>query len=443
MKRKSYFQCFTFDFFSMAVMKPGLLFLGLLGAVWTVYTRLNAHAEPVKSRARNSYTSRERLIHGGICLGDHKGAPGRQEELVDAPSKDELLNELSEEELEEAFYEVGLVLVVATSAPSLDEDGAKQGLPCVPSVSSSLGDLMHGVDLVFAILRTRKSGYITSTSGLRTLGVGEYLQLNHEGVPGNLFGFPTLILSGDICHRLAINKGREARELRIAALHLGTGQPLRNGVGCLVPCTLTLAGRRDKLHLLGVTTFIFGPLTLIHIVECGPAGTLAPRPGPPFPAPRPHQSRPSQAAPLASTISSFFRFPRRLDQPSAFPNAAVTSPSKLRHSATALTTPGECLGHCYLLLGDLWGIRSTGGSQVPGLNQLLGAQGRTPSSLRSGPYSLRWGGLFLETRSSVPSRLTSGAPKCRLFGSGFSCVSRGGRCGPIGTTLNSLTLSNR
>ncbi|KAJ8438964.1 LOW QUALITY PROTEIN: hypothetical protein Cgig2_018875 [Carnegiea gigantea] len=32
------------------------------------------------------------------------------------------------------------------------------------------------------------------------------------------------------------------------------------GVGCLVLCTLALTGRGDKLHLLRVTTFIFGPL---------------------------------------------------------------------------------------------------------------------------------------------------------------------------------------
>jgi len=54
---------------------------------------------------------------------------------------------------------------------------------------------MRGVDLVFAIRRTWKSviklamvishGYETSTSGLRTLGVEEYSQVDHEGVPSS------------------------------------------------------------------------------------------------------------------------------------------------------------------------------------------------------------------------------------------------------------------
>ncbi|KAJ8433060.1 hypothetical protein Cgig2_020627 [Carnegiea gigantea] len=105
------------------------------------------------------------------------------------------------------------------------------------------------------------------------------------------------------------------------------------GVGCLVPCAFALARGRDKLHLLGVTTFIFGSLTLVHIVEVGlkvtvllkllgqrcqdlayqhgPVGSLVPWPGPPFLLPRPPQPRPSQ-----------YR---------------VTSPSSLRHSVAALT----------------------------------------------------------------------------------------------------------
>ncbi|KAJ8450718.1 hypothetical protein Cgig2_021190 [Carnegiea gigantea] len=57
---------------------------------------------------------------------------------------------------------------------------------------------IRGVDFVFAILRTWKEGtwlaivisqgYITSTSGLRMLGVEEYSQLDHEGVPGSKMG---------------------------------------------------------------------------------------------------------------------------------------------------------------------------------------------------------------------------------------------------------------
>jgi len=59
--------------------------------------------------------------------------------------------------MDEAAPEAELELVEATSALSLDEDGAKQGLVCVSLASSSSGDLMRGVDLVFTILRTWKS----------------------------------------------------------------------------------------------------------------------------------------------------------------------------------------------------------------------------------------------------------------------------------------------
>ncbi|KAJ8448912.1 hypothetical protein Cgig2_030768 [Carnegiea gigantea] len=253
----------------MAVMNPNLLLKQYhpkssvsLGALWTVCIRLTARAEQVKkksetvveSRAINSYTFRGRLIYSGIRLRDHEGIPDRQEgrplgwgsdcpnhpagpsglgplgtpELVDAPSDDELLDELLEEELEEASPEEELVLVEATSTPGFDEVGAKQGLPCIPSASSSLGDLMRGVDLVFAILRTWKSGYVTSTSELRILGVEEYSRFKKRHRMGNLFRFPILILSGDARHHPTINKGRKARELQMVALHLGTGQPLRN-----------------------------------------------------------------------------------------------------------------------------------------------------------------------------------------------------------------------
>ncbi|KAJ8432307.1 LOW QUALITY PROTEIN: hypothetical protein Cgig2_019236 [Carnegiea gigantea] len=109
------------------------------------------------------------------------------------------------------------------------------------------------------------------------------------------------------------------------------------GVGCLIPCTLSLAGRRDKLYPLRVTTFILGPLTLVHIAKQGPVGSLIPWPGLPFLLPRPHQPQPSQAPPLASAGSPSFRLLGHPDQPLAFPNEAGTDPSNLRHSAAVLT----------------------------------------------------------------------------------------------------------
>ncbi|KAJ8451340.1 LOW QUALITY PROTEIN: hypothetical protein Cgig2_014112 [Carnegiea gigantea] len=138
----------------------------------------------VESRVINSYTLGRRLIHGGIRLGDYKGVPSRHEcrndpgvgkvtvepsggsewvrapgksspsatisgtsptgkrpfllstdlpgagvplwdeERVDAPSKDEPLDELSEED-KEVSPEIELVLVEATSTPGFDELGAE------------------------------------------------------------------------------------------------------------------------------------------------------------------------------------------------------------------------------------------------------------------------------------------------------------------------------
>ncbi|KAJ8445037.1 hypothetical protein Cgig2_022557 [Carnegiea gigantea] len=45
---------------------------------------------------------------------------------------------------------------------------------------------------------------------------------------------------------------------------------LHRGVGGLVPRVLTLGRRRNKLHLFRITTLIYSPLTLVHIVECFP-----------------------------------------------------------------------------------------------------------------------------------------------------------------------------
>ncbi|KAJ8450530.1 hypothetical protein Cgig2_020167 [Carnegiea gigantea] len=223
-KRKSHFRCFNFNFFSIAVMKPGLLLKQYhlkspvsLGVLWTVCMRVNARAEQMKRKPETVVKSRaitkvypasrrsERVWapgNSGPSATNHSGAqpfllstdlpgangPSGNEELVDTPSEDELQGTVRRG-ARGGLPEVELEIVDATSAPSLDADGAEQGLPCVPSASSSSGDLMRGVDLVFIILRTSKSviylstGYVTSTSGLRTLGVEEYLQLDHEGVP--------------------------------------------------------------------------------------------------------------------------------------------------------------------------------------------------------------------------------------------------------------------
>ncbi|KAJ8426093.1 hypothetical protein Cgig2_006574 [Carnegiea gigantea] len=208
----------------MAVMKPDLLlkqyhpkFPISLGALWTVYTRLNAHAEQdlfnhrmkrksetiVKSQAINSYAFCGRLIHCGIRVEDRESArpfllstdfpevddPSRDEELVDAPSEDELLDELSKVELEEAPL--------------------------------SYGDLP-------GICHLHLWAEDTRVGGVLAVGPRGSARFKKRHRIGNLFRFPTFILSGDAGHHLAIDKGQEARELRVPALHLGAGQPLKN-----------------------------------------------------------------------------------------------------------------------------------------------------------------------------------------------------------------------
>ncbi|KAJ8432898.1 LOW QUALITY PROTEIN: hypothetical protein Cgig2_014485 [Carnegiea gigantea] len=211
-KRKSYFQCFTFDFFSMAIMNPGLH--NLRGRQLILVLNLFNHQVKRKSEtvvescAIDCYTFGRWLIHGCIHLGNYEGVPCRQEvgaprnsgpsatisrtiPTIDANSEDECLDGLSEEE-EEVSPEVEVVLVEATSALGFDELGVEQGLPCVPSANYLSGDLMAEDVRDEGVLAAGPQG-------------GAWFKLRHR--VGNLFGFPTLILSGDACNRPAINKG--------------------------------------------------------------------------------------------------------------------------------------------------------------------------------------------------------------------------------------------
>ncbi|KAJ8420556.1 hypothetical protein Cgig2_014919 [Carnegiea gigantea] len=92
-KRKLYFQCFTFDFFSMVFMNPSLLLKQYHPkspgpSRWYAQkntsrvgeaTQLRKSKTIVESQTINSYTFRGQLNHGGIHLMDHKGIPSRQE----------------------------------------------------------------------------------------------------------------------------------------------------------------------------------------------------------------------------------------------------------------------------------------------------------------------------------------------------------------------------
>ena len=69
-KRKSYFQCFTFHFFSMAGIKAGLLLKqhhpkspASLGALWTVCTRVNAHTVHIRLRSSQVVIKDQMLCH--------------------------------------------------------------------------------------------------------------------------------------------------------------------------------------------------------------------------------------------------------------------------------------------------------------------------------------------------------------------------------------------
>ncbi|KAJ8439688.1 LOW QUALITY PROTEIN: hypothetical protein Cgig2_010185 [Carnegiea gigantea] len=127
------------------------------------------------------------------------------EALVDAPSEDKLLDELSEEELEEVPPRLGL----------------RHSLNLKISHIISYGDL-PGICHLHLWAEDTKGGGILAA---RPQGSAQFKKRNHVG---NLFGFLTFILLGDAGHHPTIDKGREARKLQVPTLHLGAGQPFRN-----------------------------------------------------------------------------------------------------------------------------------------------------------------------------------------------------------------------
>ncbi|KAJ8442698.1 hypothetical protein Cgig2_001791 [Carnegiea gigantea] len=185
-----------------------------LGALWTICTRLNARAVQVRARSSQVAINEQMLCHdvGTTCTGTSSylfkicsiigtdfpgvgGLPG-DEELVDAPSEDKRLDNPSEEE-EEVPSEGGNYHII------------------------SYGDLPWVRDFHLKAEDTRGGRVLTARPRMSA-------RFKKGHCIGNLFGFPTSIFRGNTRNLLAINQGLEARELWMAALHLGADQPFRN-----------------------------------------------------------------------------------------------------------------------------------------------------------------------------------------------------------------------
>ncbi|KAJ8424043.1 LOW QUALITY PROTEIN: hypothetical protein Cgig2_023228 [Carnegiea gigantea] len=137
--------------------------------------------------------------------------------------------------------------------------------------------------------------------------------------------------------------------------------------GCgLILCVFTSAGTMDKLHILrppdarphsgGKPENSYLPETLgptsprlclnTRGYQRGPAGNLAPWPGPPFPPPRPHQPRPLQAPTLAGIPSQLSPPPERMPQPlllspQGSESPGVTKSQNLTRSCTSKNLGAE------------------------------------------------------------------------------------------------------
>ncbi|KAJ8436970.1 hypothetical protein Cgig2_012257 [Carnegiea gigantea] len=80
--------------------------------------------------------------------------------------------------------------------------------------------------------------------------------------------------------------------------------------------------------------------------------------------------RPADARPRSGAKPQNSCFPENLRPELPRPCVDTRGNKPLQSSAFRCRShpPGECLGHCYFLLGDLWGIRGIGADQILGLN---------------------------------------------------------------------------
>ncbi|KAJ8423631.1 LOW QUALITY PROTEIN: hypothetical protein Cgig2_028490 [Carnegiea gigantea] len=262
-KGKAYFQHFSFDFFSMAITKPNLFLkqhhlksplraawytaIYLAGGSFTVASGSGITKE--YSAGKRYYFSRADLFSlgqgsdspGRPCGSEHVGAPGNSnpsatisvtggvrpfrlgteppgpnddsgEELVKAPSADELLEECPGVELGRPPRPSGWI------EEELNEDYLMCPRPVACPVTGCMElRLCHPVNL--------EVGHIVSYDdlprvhhlhlGAKNAGGGGILaarprgsaQLKKRNDIGNLFWLPILILSGDAGHHPTINKG--------------------------------------------------------------------------------------------------------------------------------------------------------------------------------------------------------------------------------------------
>ncbi|KAJ8425727.1 hypothetical protein Cgig2_001026 [Carnegiea gigantea] len=223
--------------------------------------------------------------------------------------------------------------------------------------------------------------------------------------------------------RLPMRFGNKLRSknLKGGGLHIGLSTVLMplllrspdlsiQGVGGLIPCVLTLGGRRDKCHLFRVTTLIGGPLTLIHVVEL----------------------RPSPVPFLAGPATPFFDFTSVQISPQLFPMPLVPSDKPLQSPAfcRSLHSPSKYLDHGHFLLGYL---RELGGGVC--LDEVSGWP--------LGDWRGTAGGLLLNGEGAIPRRPASRSMRGQPFGSRFPHLRWNGDRGLIRMALSSLPFPDR
>ncbi|KAJ8440418.1 hypothetical protein Cgig2_017651 [Carnegiea gigantea] len=135
------------------------------------------------------------LIHCHIHFGDYESTPCGQEE--------------------DALPEEELVLVKDNSATALRKVGQNRDYLGCPQLATR-------IEISCAKTEDTSSRRILAARPQGSVGLKKKYPI------GNIIRFPTLIFWGNACNPPAIDKGREARELQMAAHHLGADQFFRN-----------------------------------------------------------------------------------------------------------------------------------------------------------------------------------------------------------------------